>query len=630
MKFKNISIKNKITVLILVVSVLIVGSGFSFVILNFKKNYKKELLNNTRMNTKLISEYCIGPLSFNRHNIAEEFLSKLDTISYINNGILYDENDVLFASYSRNNQELPKVLKNHEPGYLFTDNTLQVIQPVIYQGTRYGTVVLEASTSSLKAKMNKQGYVILLGLVSLLVFFFILDFWLQRIITRRILKLEKFTRKIADEGDYTQRIENESKDEIGHLYEAFNNLLDQVMHRQVARDKAEKELKQAKDKAEESDRLKSAFLANVSHEIRTPLNAILGFSELLTSHENAIPTNEKENYIKLIFNSGNNLLKLIDDIIDISKIESNQLKIKTGSCDVRNIMNELLNHFNDLKKIKEKDHIEIKIDEKSDDQRIVIETDKYRFKQILSNLIDNSLKFTDTGFISFGYKVMNNQKLLFYVKDSGIGLDEKSLKWIFDRFRKVEGNKRLYRGAGLGLTISKYLVKKLGGEIWADSNLHKGSTFNFTLPYTKPKGRVVQKDYKPPLGYYNWSDKTILIVEDEPANIHFLEEIIKTTDANIKLAKNGIEAVETFKQNQSINAIIMDIQMPKMDGYQATQKIREISEKVPVISQTAYAFDEEIEKAMEMGMTDYIAKPIKPIKLLALIDKHINHADRRF
>jgi signal transduction histidine kinase len=620
-----ISIRNKITVLILIVSILILGTGFAFVLISYKKSYKEEMLHNTLMNTQLVGEYCIGPLSFNRNKIAEKVLAKLDTIPYILEGNLYDENNVLFASYSRNKtSNIPNILQNEVPSHKFTKEYLEVTQPVIYDNNRYGSVVLKASTKIIQSKIEKQLFILILGMVGLMAFVLTLSYWLQQIISKPILRLEKFTQEVAEEGDYSLRIQKNSNDEIGNLYDAFNNLMDQILHRQEARDKAEQALKIAKDKAEESDRLKSAFLANVSHEIRTPLNAILGFSELLTMPESQLTIKEKESYIRLIFTSGNNLLKLIDDIIDISKIESNQLRIKISACDIKKTTQELLVHFNEMKKIKEKDQIEIKLDESSNTQRIIIDTDQYRFKQIFFNLIDNALKFTEEGIIKFGYIANNQEYIYFYVEDSGIGLQDEQMKWIFERFRKVESTDKLYRGAGLGLTISKYLVERLGGKIGVKSNAHKGCTFYFTLPYTKAHERAMLREQEPPLGYYEWPNKTILIVEDEPANIHFLEEIIKTTNAKILVARNGQEAVEIFDTEPGIDAIVMDIKMPKMDGYQATEEIRKRNQQIPIISQTAYAFDEEMEKAKKVGMTDYIAKPIKPIRLLSIIAKHLD------
>src|SRR6056297_99997 len=371
MMLNKLSIRNKIIAIILFVSLIIVLLGSVFVLVNFKNTYQEEMLNNTVMNTKLIGEYCIGPLSFNRQDAAEDILAKLDTISYIESGALYDENNILFASYSRTDQiKIPPVLQKEKKRYKLTDHHIKVYHPVIFKDTRYGTLVTVVSTDNIQEKTRKQLFLLLLRVILLFILAFLLAAWAQRIISRPIIKLEKFTRKIAEKNDFSLRIKTDSKDEIGHLYDAFNTMLDQIQHRQEARDKAEKAMIEAKEKAEESDRLKSAFLANMSHEIRTPLNAILGFSELLVEPENTLSKKEKEQYFNLIFNSGNNLLKLMDDIIDISKIESGQVVFRKKTCRIELVMDELLEQFNDIKKRRNKEKVILEIDKESCNQDI--------------------------------------------------------------------------------------------------------------------------------------------------------------------------------------------------------------------------------------------------------------------
>ncbi len=628
MILSKLSIRNKIITIILFVSLITVILGSVFVLVNFKNTYREEMLNNTIMNTKLIGEYCIGPLSFNRQEAAEEILSRLDTISYIKSGALYDENNVLFASYKRDDKiELPSVLQKKEERYKFTDSQIEVFHPIIFKDVRYGTLVINVTTEIIQDKTRDQFFLLLIRLVVLFVLAFILAAWGQRIISRPIIKLEKFTRKIAKSNDYSLRIRTESKDELGHLYDAFNKMLDQIQHRQKARDEAEKNMIEAKEKAEESDRLKSAFLANMSHEIRTPLNAILGFSELLVAPENTISKEEKDQYFKLIFNSGNNLLKLMDDIIDISKIESDQIVLRKKPCRIKLVLNELLEHYQEILALKNKKHIALEIDEESCKKDITFITDRYRFKQIYSNLLDNAAKFTEKGTIKFGYKISEDDHLLFYVKDTGIGVEKRYSSLIFNRFRKVEQNStKLYRGAGLGLTISKYLTEYLGGSIWVESESNAGSVFYFTLPYEtnekeeseETRGALTTKEF-------NWREKTILIVEDEPANLKYIEELLKPTLINIISAYNGTEAVEKVKTN-SVDLVLMDLKMPGMDGFETTVEIRKMVPGVPILAQTAYSFNEEEEKAREYGMSEFIPKPISSDKFIRTIASYLQNS----
>jgi len=334
---------------------------------------------------------------------------------------------------------------------------------------------------------------------------------------------------------------------------------------------------------------------------------------------------KKENFINLINNSGNNLLQLIDDIIDISKIEAGQLKINKRNCNINSSLTDIWQSFLEIRKQKDKENIDVRINENVTEQNITIKTDPLRLNQVFTNLIDNALKFTEDGFIEFGYEFKNKKELLFYVKDTGLGMDQEKKDLVFNRFMKIEDDDlRLYRGAGLGLAISKSIVELLGGKIWVESALEVGSTFYFTLPFdqvetSESKLKVVNRDES-----YNWEEKTILIAEDEPANFIYIEEVLKITNAKILKAVNGKEAVDIIEQNNNVDIIIMDIKMPVMDGYEATRRIKKIKKDIPIISQSAYAMPGDIDKGLESGMNDYLIKPVKPKVLLSILNKHLN------
>ncbi|MBQ5403292.1 MAG: response regulator [Bacteroidales bacterium] len=380
------------------------------------------------------------------------------------------------------------------------------------------------------------------------------------------------------------------------------------------RKRKEKELVEAKNKAEESDKLKSAFLANMSHEIRTPMNSILGFSTLLTKP--GVYDKHKEQYLELIINSGKSLLNLINDIIDISKIEAGQLKVKPRKITLNPLMNEVyMSHYqiNDMKN----KSFELRMKKAVERDEFSIETDPFRLKQILNNLIGNAMKFTEKGYIEFGYKFNNPEQLLFYVKDTGVGMPADKLNLIFQRFGQIEQkDDKNQSGTGLGLTISKKLAELLGGQMWVESTEGEGSTFFFTLPYDADLntgdeyGASLVED-----GNDSLENKTLLVAEDEEMNIVYMKEILADTKANVLWAKNGEEAVKIAKENPSIDLILMDIKMPVMNGYEATQKIREFNKNVIIIAQTAYALTGEKEKTIEAGCNYYITKPIE-IKIL--------------
>jgi signal transduction histidine kinase len=394
------------------------------------------------------------------------------------------------------------------------------------------------------------------------------------------------------------------------------------------------ELKIAKEKAEESDKLKSSFLENISHEVRTPMNAIMGFASLLSDPD--VDSTSRAKYISRINKNCLVLLQLIDDILIMSRIHAEQLIIKKEKFSVNEVMLSIFKTFKEEKEELELTKIELVLD--LPDKSFYLFSDVVRFKQVLSKLISNALKYTEKGKIEFGYKPVYKSEfekepnfLQFKVRDTGIGIAQSKLDFIFSRFSKIESDKnRLYRGAGLGLYISKNLVELMGGQIWVQSKVNEGSTFNFSLPYfeinkDEDKSLKKKKTYLEKLTAitYNWKNKTILVVEDELNNFILLNEILKRTGASVIEAKNGFQAIEEVRKHPEINVVLMDLLMPKMDGYEATKTIKNLCPRLPVIAQTAYTLPKEKEKSLEAGCDGYICKPYNPPELLELINNFI-------
>jgi PAS domain S-box-containing protein len=386
------------------------------------------------------------------------------------------------------------------------------------------------------------------------------------------------------------------------------------------RKKIEEELVQAKERAEESDRLKSAFLANMSHEIRTPMNGILGFSALLSKP--GVDIKEQQNYIRMIEKSSARLFNLINEIIDVSKIESGQMEIQTVET---NINEQLELAYNLLKPDAENKGITLSYQDSLSVKDAVTTTDRAKFYSIITNLVKNAIKYTDQGTVEFGCS--KKEKFLeFYVKDTGIGIPENRLEAIFERFVKAETVVLQAReGAGLGLSISKAFLEMLGGKIWVKSEVGKGSIFYFTLPY-QVEGEVIPQMASGPSAIKDASlDKKlrILIAEDDETSGMLLSALVSEYSRDTLIARTGIEALETYRNNPDIDLILMDIQMPEMDGYEASRQIRKLSEHVVIIAQTAYGILGDREKAIESGCNDYISKPISYDVLAELMHRHL-------
>ncbi len=403
-----------------------------------------------------------------------------------------------------------------------------------------------------------------------------------------------------------------------HFIEAFIYQASIALHKR----KIERELIEAKTLAEESDRLKTAFLANMSHEIRTPMNGILGLTQLMTNHP--VTEDQKKEYLEMINANGKMLLDLVNDIIDISKIESKQVDLFESEFSLNQMMNDLYRFISAEKMVKNMDEVELVYKPYFEDNQALIFSDQAKIKQVLTNLIGNAVKFTKKGSIEFGYKPERNNMLLFYVKDTGIGIVDTKLQVIFDRFTQADQSlTRPYGGSGLGLAISKGFVQRMGGHIWAESEMDKGSSFYFTIPYKPVSKEKATEIIAPAIRNFDWSDLTILVVEDNIISYKLLEISLHKTGCKIMHADNGQKAIDMVREHDSIDLVLMDIQLPIKNGYTATREIKEIKPGLPVIAQTANAMDDDRQKCMEAGCSDYITKPIILDKLLPVIETYI-------
>ncbi|MBS3777169.1 MAG: PAS domain S-box protein [Bacteroidales bacterium] len=396
-----------------------------------------------------------------------------------------------------------------------------------------------------------------------------------------------------------------------------------VNYHDVSRQKmVEEELRNAKEKAEESDRLKSAFLANMSHEIRTPMNGIMGFSQMLREKE--YPRDKQKQYLDIIYSRTLHLLQIINDLVDVSKIEAGQLTLNFQEFCLNDLLQQLYNIYKKELESREKPHIQLLMDVALDNEHGVIKSDVNRFRQIMDNLLSNAIKYTHKGRIAFGYELQPSPYLLFYVADTGIGIPSEKQGIIFERFRRVEDStRRVYEGTGLGLTISKNLVELMGGEMWVESRENEGTVIYFTLPYQQSEAGKKEEKQNLKKERYDLTDKTLLIIEDDPTSREYLNEVLNTLGAGVIFAENGAEGLQAFEKKPSIDLILLDIRLPDINGIEIARRIREQNEKVPVIAQTANAMGGDRGKCIQAGATDYIAKPTDMEELLAMIIKYI-------
>ena len=399
------------------------------------------------------------------------------------------------------------------------------------------------------------------------------------------------------------------------------------------RKKVEQDLLVAKDKAESADKLKSAFLANMSHEIRTPLNAIVGFANLLK--EDTIDDIEKEEYINIINKSSDNLMMLINDIIDLARIESGQLRLHRGNVDIHAMLNSIYATFRQRAKVEKGNDVSIILSVPDNIEQLLIIADENRLIQIFNNLMGNGLKFTNRGYVEFGY-TLKGDFVRFYVRDTGIGIVHEKHSIIFDQFRQADENvSKKYGGTGLGLTICKRLVEAMGGEIGIVSDPGDGAEFFFTIPYVPVEDDLLEIEKTSvtdeemvieitPDKKYEWPDKMILLVDDSSSAHLQLRKFLEKTGVMVISARTGKSARELLRKRTDISMVIMDVQMPGLNSKSFVQEIKKEGIKVPIIAQSPAGDDVQKEELLNAGYDDLVLKPVKREDLLDKMDRFLN------
>ncbi|CAM4185124.1 MULTISPECIES: ATP-binding protein [Flavobacterium] len=536
------------------------------------------------------------------HSSTDPFKNKTAPKGYFFIAKLLD--DKYFLNIKKASSATIKYYDNNEQ--IESDNIFYIKELEDIDGKKIASLLFQRKAKVDFSNTRKIVYITLVGfLLSIAIFFYYANRWAK--------KPMLLIKKVLEKGDVGAI--NELKNKRGE-FRYIGKLFEQNHYQKIR-------LQETKLKAEESDKLKSAFLMNLSHEIRTPMNAIMGFSDLLSKKD--LTTSEKEKYLEIIKKSGSNLIAIIDDLVEMSKIDSDLVTPKYSSFDLKSMLQAT---FDSVKITMNKDkNVDLKFINPEPLVSKNIISDVVKLNQVVTNLLSNAVKFTDEGFVILDYEVNEEKQTIdFSVKDSGIGIPDELQEKIFARFNKISINESVNNdGLGLGLAISKAYVEMLGGTMSLKSEIGVGSTFRFSIPLkedTSTQKIDIQIDVKEvPMNKGN--KEVILVAEDDNINFLLIEKLLTMLNFTIIRAKNGEEAILFCEENKEIDLVLMDIKMPVLDGHQAFKKIRTFNKTVPIIAQTSYSFPEEIEKIKELGFNDFITKPIEKEKLFMLIEKYL-------
>lgn len=587
----------------------------------------------------IIGANSTAPLEFNDSEAGNETLKGLEADLRILKAVIYTNDNKIFSSYIRTSNSNQKIPNRPPPeGDYVQGGFLNLAQPILLDKRKIGVIYIQVDLHEMTARIWKYGAILTSVLFLSILVAYLMSFRLEKWVSQPILNLIETVDRVSMTKNYALRAKKESDDEIGFLVERFNDMLIQIEEKnsalQTANDELEArveertiEFRQAKEEAQKSNHAKSEFLANMSHELRTPMNSILGFSQLLQMDlTNPLKDYQQEN-LKSILSAGNHLLELINEVLDLSRIESGNMSLSIEPVDLLLIVDNVLSI---TQLMATQNDITLKHEDISANS-IFVEVDALRFKQVIFNLVSNAIKYNKpNGSVQISYKQLGPERLQLGVSDTGNGIPKDKMENIFKPFDRLGLEGGSIEGTGIGLTISKNLIEMMNGTIGFTSNPGEGCFFFIEVPISSKSPIALDKIETPagPNKPFANADKTkkVLYIDDIPINLKLIERYLSNF-SNLEFipASNALDGIEIAK-TQLPDLILMDIHMPDMDGLTAFKKLKSIKETqgIPVIAVTADAMDKNIKKAMNMGFEDYITKPIDLDKFLTSINKVIN------